>query len=254
MKALFLFPYTLIVWLYTAFSFCFQMITSYLLLWIVPKQKRSQVITRYAASFGAFGVKVLGMNITTYGLENVKACNHFILAPNHQSILDIPVLMIKVPQHFVFFAKKELLKIPMLGWNLKQQGHFMVTRDNPRQAKKEMAGVEAEIEREKRNLLIFPEGTRSITGELGRFKRGAFMAAVRTGTPMIPVYIDGTGYIINKKRFLMQPGKINIAFGEPVQVEKATPETEREAALKLMGIVEERINEMKAKYQIYDVL
>lgn len=136
--------------------------------------------------------KALKIDIEVDGLENVPKEPAFVYCSNHQSMLDILVLGAVLPGDFKWAAKRELMKVPFLGWHLQLAGHVPVDRGK---GPKVMANVIKRFEKvleSGKSLLIFPEGTRSATGELKSFKSGGFVAAVRARKPVVPVMLDGT--------------------------------------------------------------
>ncbi|MGE4169974.1 MAG: lysophospholipid acyltransferase family protein [Candidatus Margulisiibacteriota bacterium] len=185
-----------------------------------------------------------GLRYSLKGLEHIPKEAPFILVCNHQSLLDIAVLMVGLPIRFFFFAKQELRKVPLLGANMAHEGHFFVDRSNPHKASEQLAAVKAALVGGG-VVLVFPEGTRSFTEELGEFKRGAFVLAAQTGLPVIPIYLNGTNRVLRKKSLVIHRGSVSVSIGEPIPYTKATQKSEekpltialaeqcREAILKL---------------------
>ena len=110
---------------------------------------------------------------------------------NHQSALDISVLLSHLPVPFKFVAKRELFRIPVFGRAIKKAGYINIDRDNPREALKAIEEAVARI-RGGTSVLIFPEGTRSRDGNLLPFMKGAFSLATRAGVPVVPLAVIGT--------------------------------------------------------------
>jgi 1-acyl-sn-glycerol-3-phosphate acyltransferase len=167
------------------------------------------------------GMFLCNIKSKVIGQEHIPQNNNFIIVCNHQSHIDIVILIASFPNKFAFIAKKELSKIPFLGWDLKLQGHVLVDRKNARSAVRLLDTLESHINNGK-TLFFFPEGTRSIDGTIGKFKKGAFQLAVKTGTQILPCHIDGTFHILKKKSFLMKPHDITLTIGKPIKVEKQT--------------------------------
>ncbi|WP_245677677.1 lysophospholipid acyltransferase family protein [Chondromyces crocatus] len=141
-----------------------------------------------------------GLNIAVHasGMENVPAHGPFVYAANHQSVLDILVLGSVLPHDYKWAAKRELMKIPFLGWHLKLAGHVPVDRSAGSRAAAQVIARFEEVLRGGKPLLVFPEGTRSDDGILRPFKSGSFYAAVRAGVPVVPVAIEGTHRLMKK--------------------------------------------------------
>lgn len=168
--------------------------------------------------------KDLGIDIEASGMENAPTDAPFVYASNHQSMLDILVLGAVLSGDFKWAAKRELLRVPFLGWHLQLAGHVPVDRGKgPKVMAKVIERFQKVLE-EGKPLLIFPEGTRSATGVLKPFKTGGFVAAVRANKPVIPVALDGTWDMMQNS--MVTPGLIKVRVGTPIM-----PKTEgREAA------------------------
>ena len=104
-----------------------------------------------------------------------------------------------------------------MGWSMSLTGYISIDRDNPAEAVKSMEEA-AERMAKGVSVVIFPEGTRSETGALLPFKRGAFMLAKKSGVPIVPVAIQGTNRIKRKGSFLVNPAKVRISIGRPIPI------------------------------------
>jgi 1-acyl-sn-glycerol-3-phosphate acyltransferase len=141
----------------------------------------------------------------------------YLLAPNHQSLWDIPVIA-SLPIDFKWISKREVASIPFVGWAMKAQGSFFVSRRRTGQDINVLRDVEAGL-RSGARVLIFPEGTRTRTGELLPFKRGAFRAAQNSGTPLVPMAITGTFAIAPPNKLPQHRGhQVKVRIGPPIQV------------------------------------
>ncbi len=118
------------------------------------------------------------------GKENIENGKTYLLTSNHQSTLDIVVLY-GLFKHFKWVAKDLMFKMPFVGWNMILNNYIPVSRTDPKSQFKMMKKSEDTL-RSGSSIMIFPEGTRSPDGNIGRFKRGAFILAEKTDTPVIP--------------------------------------------------------------------
>lgn len=195
-----------------------------------------------------FGFFLTGIRVKVTGLENIPRDRHFVLMSNHQSLVDVLILLKVLPVRFSFIAKKQLQWVPILGWDMRLQGHFFIDRSNPRLASHQLQKIKLTVQKG-RSLLFFPEGTRSPDGRLLPFKRGGFIIAQETGTPILPVCIKGANKIIKKKSFLVTPGTIHIAFGGLIKVSQSNPETEagKRYSLELMELTSQKIQDLQNK-------
>jgi 1-acyl-sn-glycerol-3-phosphate acyltransferase len=147
------------------------------------------------------------------GARNVPLSGPVIIAANHRSMLDVPLTVLASPRHVVFMAKKELFRFPPLGWLWDWLGGFPVRRDitDMRALETGRAILEAG-----HCLGLYPEGTRSKTGEMLPFLRGTAWLALRTGATIVPCGIRGTERRRGLRKLL--PMRVRIAFGAPIPV------------------------------------
>src|SRR5438445_4048252 len=141
------------------------------------------------------------------GIEKVKPGCPYVLCVNHQSHMDIPILLAGLPFQFRFAAKKELFRYPFLGWHLRRSGHISINRENPRAAVKSLRDAAAAIQKGA-PILIFPEGGTSRDGGIKPFKGGGFMLATRSNTELVPVTIRGSRAVLQPGTYHARGGKV----------------------------------------------
>lgn len=156
-----------------------------------------------------------GVRARYEGLEYAAGPGPRVFLPNHQSILDIFVLVSVLPPATRFVAKRSLFWIPFFGWSLKVSGFIPIERGAARRAYESLERAAATI-RDGRPVVLFPEGTRSPDGRLGPFKRGAFLVALRAGVPVVPVAISGTGRALRPGTLRLRPGPVRALFAPPL--------------------------------------
>ena len=161
---------------------------------------------------------IFNIKLVIKGKHNLHDEN-YIFAPNHSSLIDIPLLFIAVNRYTVFIAKNELSKIPIFKSILDRGGFIFIDRKNNDSAVKSMNNLMEDIKKTPRSVAIFPEGTRSRDGELLPFKKGAAIFAINTNIPIIPVAISGTYSWSQKKLFDISQSVISFEFGEPITTE-----------------------------------
>jgi 1-acyl-sn-glycerol-3-phosphate acyltransferase len=120
----------------------------------------------------------------------------YVLVGNHESHAD-SLFICHLPVPMVWLVKAELLRIPFLGWNLAMAGCVPVVRGDRESGDQAMAVLKAKLDRGF-CVFVFPEGTRSASGEVGPFKTGAFRLAVSSGRPIVPVVLTGCGQALPK--------------------------------------------------------
>lgn len=161
-----------------------------------------------------------GIRLKVRGLDRLEPGRHYIFIANHQSYLDIPVLVKSLPRFQLrWIAKKELGYIPFFGWALWAGGHILVDRSDRASA---MASFRKAKERIAKgvSVVIFPEGTRSSGGHVMPFKRGGFLLAAQTKTPIVPVTINGSWAVLPREDWRLKSGEIEVVVDEPIPIEK----------------------------------
>jgi 1-acyl-sn-glycerol-3-phosphate acyltransferase len=134
---------------------------------------------------------------------------------NHESLFDIPALVLAIPADFRIVAKRELLFVPIFGWALWLAGFVFIDRSDRESAIRKLERTVRTI-RGGRSIVVFAEGTRSPDGRLLPFKKGGFILALQAGVPIVPVSIRGGRDILPKGSLHPRPGRIELVFGAPV--------------------------------------
>ena len=194
----------------------------------------------YGIKWSEFLIKISGVKLTINGKRNIRDDKNYIFAPNHTSFIDFPVLFISIGKYLVFVAKKELKRIPIFNSILDISGFIFVDRQNTDKAVKSLDKLKTDIKNTPRSIVIFPEGTRSESLELGAFKKGAAVLGINTGLPIVPVYIDGAFNWWNAN-FRDNSNQIVVNFGEPI-LTKDIKYSERE---NLTALIKKRIIGLK---------
>jgi 1-acyl-sn-glycerol-3-phosphate acyltransferase len=155
---------------------------------------------------------LLRMQVT--GAEHVPSTGPVILAANHRSFWDIPVHVLASPRPIVFMAKQELYKGPITGWLWSSLGGFPVRRETA-----DIRAIDTALALLERGEVVgvYPEGTRSRTGEMLPFLKGAAWLALRTGAPIVPCGLKGTERKGRGRRGQIRR-KVRVAFGAPIVV------------------------------------
>jgi len=159
---------------------------------------------------------IAGVKLKVTGLENFDKNAVYIFASNHASQFDIPVMQYVIPNRFSIVFKKELGKIPVFGWQLRTGPYIMIDRNNAESALRSIEEAKMKMTHKNVSALIFPEGTRSLTGEVQQFKRGAFNLAAKVGFPVVPVTIIGSDKLLPKGKFKIKSGTITVHFDKPL--------------------------------------
>lgn len=169
---------------------------------------------------------VCGIRMQIRGQENIRNDRPAIYCANHASLLDIPVICRAFPIPLFFVAKQSLSKVPFLGWFIRATGMIFVDRGNRDKAMASMRRAAGLIQ-EGKNVITFPEGTRSQDGELQMFKRGSFIIALEGNLPVVPVAVEGTSERLPKKSWILRSGPVTVTIGQPLlsSQQNDTPES-----------------------------
>ncbi len=168
-------------------------------------------------NWGAYaGVWLTGVRVETIGLDRFDHSRSYIFMTNHASNLDPPIQIPLIPRRTSVMVKKELFKVPILGYAMRLALFVPVDRGN------RDAGIDAvrsakAVVQEGLNITIYVEGKRSFDGKLLPFKKGPFYLATECDIPVIPMTIVGTHYAMPKARFSIKPGQVQVIFHEPIE-------------------------------------
>jgi 1-acyl-sn-glycerol-3-phosphate acyltransferase len=158
-----------------------------------------------------------GIRVQLKGAEGVDWSQPAIVVANHQSWFDVFALLATLPGRARFVAKEELAKIPIFGRAWRVCDHISVDRSDRRRAIESLDRAAERVRSESLTMILFPEGTRSPDGRLHAFKKGAFVLALKTGVPIIPVGISGSRDVMPKGSFRVRSGEIRIRVGAPIE-------------------------------------
>jgi 1-acyl-sn-glycerol-3-phosphate acyltransferase len=157
-----------------------------------------------------------GIDIRVEGIERIDPEKRYILIANHHSYYDIPCLLASIPQPIRFMAKKSLFSIPIFGWALDRAGFIPIDRKNRRTAVKSFDLAVQRI-RKGNTIVIFPEEGRSREIAMRPFQRGAFLLAIRSELPIMPLAIEGTYEVLRVGATRVTPGVVTIRAGTAIE-------------------------------------
>jgi 1-acyl-sn-glycerol-3-phosphate acyltransferase len=168
-------------------------------------------------------LRAAGTPVIVEGLEHIPPDQPVIYASNHSSMFDIWALSATLPDSVRFVAKKELFKIPLLGPAMRSAGHIPIDREARKKAFEAYNEAARTIKRGV-TPVVFPEGTRSRTGELLPFKNAPFGLAIAAQVPVVPIYVHHTFEILPKGAWRLRPRPIRLLIGKPISTTGLGPE------------------------------
>ena len=172
------------------------------------------------------------------GNENIDPNKSYIFVANHQSMFDIFLIYGYLNAKFKWIMKMELRRTPLLGKACESMGHIFVDRSSPMRAQKSLEAAKSRLLQGNNSIFLFPEGTRSANGKIGRFKRGAFTIARDLHLPIIPVTISGAYNVLPKNGWFITPGKITMTIHQPIDTTHLNDDNLNETIDQVKNIVE----------------
>jgi len=220
--------YSIYAWLISILIWCISyLVAVFSTIGIKDKEDKYNSIER---AFTKITFRLMGINLNIKGLENIPDKEPVIFVSNHQSVIDIKLSIAAIPRNFSFVSKEVVFKIPILGKYMRTSGHIGIRRSDERYAYGTLKEVIRKLDGGK-SIVFFPEGTRSINGKLGSFKRGISMVILRSGRKVIPTAIIGSGGFLPKNSFLgnLENRDIRFKFGKPLEFPKVEKENKKQS-------------------------
>ncbi len=181
-----------------------------------------------------------GTQLTVVGKEMVVGGSPRFYMGNHQSALDIPILVAALGGDVRFLAKNTLFYIPIFGWAMSRYGYVPVHRGDARTTHRCLEVMLRRLRRNPVSFAVFPEGTRSRDGRLLTFRRGTMKIAQRSGFDVVPFSIEGSAAVHHRDRLLRAvPGPVTLVFGQAIPaaeiVEMSSAELQRRVVAMVAG-------------------
>ncbi|MDX1694743.1 MAG: lysophospholipid acyltransferase family protein [Ketobacteraceae bacterium] len=211
-------------WLYMPFKWCI-----YLPLMVLSTNMAALFLIMYCLLGGRslvrivpvlwarFNAHIVPATVSVTGRENINPAQSYVVVANHQSHFDIFAIYGWLGIDLRWVMKKELRSIPVFGYACEVMGQIIIDRSNPEQAMHSIAAAKDRISNGT-SIMFFPEGTRSLDGNMLPFKSGAFRFARELGLPILPVTIRGSRNILPSKTIRLQPGHMELVVHPPIAV------------------------------------
>lgn len=185
-----------------------------------------------------------GVRLTIKGWDRAAASMPAFFIGNHQSALDIPIIMFALRGQVRFMAKDSLFRIPLFGWVIRRYGFVPIDRTNVRRTLQTLKGMIAVVQCKPISMTAFPEGTRSRDGRLLPFRRGTMKIVQQARLPVVPFAIDGSIDVHQPDRLLRAaPGPVTLTFSEPIFADQAVTMDQDELQARVVGALAEALGQ-----------
>lgn len=211
------------------------------------RRPTSPVIERMIRLWSRLWLIPAGCHLEVRGREHVDPSQSYIVVANHLSNFDIMACFLAVPVPIRYLAKKELFRVPILAPAMRAVGIVEVDREAHAAVHDQVNRQAKELIASGRSVIIYPEGTRSRSGELQRFKKGAFTMAVSTGLPILPVTLQGTWEAWRPDRPLIFGGTIRVVIDPPIPTGGLTHADTNALRDRVHDLIERRYTELRAE-------
>lgn len=175
--------------------------------------------------------------VKVIGKEKLSRKQSYIFVSNHQSSYDIFLIYGYLGQAIKWVMKQSLRKIPLVGYACERAGFIFVNTSSAQAAAKTIQVAESKL-KNGASVIIFPEGSRTRTGKIEKFKKGAYQMALDLKLPIVPVTINGAFNILPVHTYLIHPHKMELIIHDPIETDSIQVENIRDAALKIRELVE----------------
>lgn len=210
-------------------------LVKYLVLKLIDREKAYLYVNRLASSWGRLIIKAGGGSVEVSGLENLPQNNRICFISNHQSYIDIPVILGWIPKPMGAVGKHSLKFVPFFNLWLKPLRVILINRKSLKQSKTVIRRGIEEI-RSGHPVIIAPEGTRSRSNRMGRFKPGSFKLATESGASIVPITVDGA-YRGLEEKGRISPVHIKLTVHPSLPPEAVQKMTTKELAEKTWEII-----------------
>ena len=204
------------------------------------REEADLYVFKVATDWSNFVLRAAGLNLTVKGKENIpnEPC---VFVGNHQSNFDTPVILSNMNRLSGAVAKKEMKKIPIMSYWMRQIHCVFMDRENPREALKAIAeGVENL--KNGYSMIIFPEGTRSRSNNMGEFKKGSMRLAIKAGVPIVPITFYDTYKAMEGNNGKIKKANAKLIIDKPIYLEGMSKEEKANISEVVQNIIQNNLN------------
>lgn len=208
------------------------------------KEEAELYLTKVVKNWANFVLKVAGLNLTVIGKENIPS-EPCVFVGNHQSNFDIPVILSNMDRVTGAIAKKDMEKIPIMSYWMRQIHSVFMDRENPREALKSISeGVENL--KNGYSMIIFPEGTRSRSNNMGEFKKGSMRLATKAGVPIVPITLYNTHKAMEGNNGKVKKANAKLIIGEPIYLANMSKEEKADITEIVQNIIQNNLQKERS--------
>lgn len=233
MTGIFSYVHSAVFWFLTFFYSIIIGPASYITaLFIKNPDEKNRLYQKGARLWGSLLADAARLKVNVSGLENIPAGTAVIFTPNHQSYLDIFILLKILPASFRFVIMRKLFKVPIIGYHITQAGFISLDRKDRKRSIRTIHQV-IDLLKNNESFVIFPEGKLTKDGTIGEFGRGTSIIIQRSQTPVVPILIDGTFAALPKGQWRIKSGLVTVKIGKAVHFKKYYDEVSKKSSLEL---------------------
>lgn len=202
-------------------------------------------VDKHITNFMTPIIKSSGVNFIVEGKDNIPDDENVLFVANHQGMFDFPAIITGLNQMCAFIVKKEAASYPVLNQCMSLMDCIYIDRDNAREALKSLDAA-AELIKNGRNVFIFPEGTRSKTGEIGEFKNGVYKIVEKARCKIVPILIDGTRLALEETGNIM-PADVTVKVFPPIETRDMDRKQIKGLTGEIRGMLIEELEKSRAE-------
>jgi 1-acyl-sn-glycerol-3-phosphate acyltransferase len=241
LRSLFRIAHSVVFWiLVVLYTVIISSVSRAIALFINGQRKKELFYERMSKLWGSLIFNASLVRVDLAGLENVPMDTNVVFTPNHQSYIDIFILLKYLPFRYKFIIMRKLFKVPFLGTHIARSGFLSLDRKDRKNSVKMIHRI-VDLLNGGNSFLIFPEGKLTEDGAVGEFGRGTSIIVQRGGKPVVPISIDGTFQVLPKGGWKLYPRRVKVRIGKPVNFDKhhgdVDKETSEEVGKRLREIV-----------------
>ncbi len=182
-----------------------------------------------------FVLRITPAEVVVHGFDKLPEGGNLCFVANHQSAYDIPLIMAVIPRNIGFISKKELTFLPFVSTWMRAMHCVFIDRKSPRKAVTQLEKAVKNLQ-SGHSMVVFPEGTRSRSSQMGSFRTGSLKIAFRAGSTIVPVTIKDT-YKMREEHDRITPGKVELFIHDPVPTAGLSAEERRELGPQLESVI-----------------